>query len=110
MLLAATGAAAGAVFLSAGDDIKNGYLAIERTGRVATALVLCINDYRTTLNQRDVLQDAEEKELVLKACHKRCALRTLRVLEKNGGIFIKLGQHLVTSPRERTKGGRSALT
>ena len=30
----------------------------------------------------------------LKACHKRCAERTLRVLERNGSIFIKLGQHL----------------
>lgn len=30
----------------------------------------------------------------LKACHQRCADRTLRVLEKNGSIFIKLGQHL----------------
>lgn len=32
---------------------------------------------------------------MLAACHKRCAQRTLKVLEKNGGIFIKLGQHLV---------------
>jgi len=31
---------------------------------------------------------------MLRACHKRCAERTLRVLEKNGSIFIKLGQHL----------------
>lgn len=30
----------------------------------------------------------------MKACHQRCADRTLRVLEKNGSIFIKLGQHL----------------
>lgn len=40
---------------------------------------------------------AESKDgwpTVLKACHKRCAERTLRVLEKNGSIFIKLGQHL----------------
>ncbi|KXX75883.1 ABC1 family protein MCP2 [Madurella mycetomatis] len=94
VLLATTGGAATAVFLSFGDDVKNGYQAIERTGRVASALVICINDYRTTLNQRESIQDAEEKELVLKACHKRCALRTLRVLETNGGIFIKLGQHL----------------
>lgn len=45
--------------------------------------------YRVTLNQ-------PEKELpsLLRACHKRCAERTLRVLEKNGSIFIKLGQHL----------------
>lgn len=32
--------------------------------------------------------------MILKACHKRCAERTLKVLEKNGSIFIKLGQHL----------------
>ncbi|GAB1315116.1 hypothetical protein MFIFM68171_05326 [Madurella fahalii] len=94
VFLATTGGAATALFLSAGDDIKNGYQAIERTGRVASALVLCINDYRTILKQRESIEDAEEKELVLKACHKRCAVRTLRVLEKNGGIFIKLGQHL----------------
>ena len=31
---------------------------------------------------------------ILNACHKRCAERTLRVMEKNGSIFIKLGQHL----------------
>lgn len=36
----------------------------------------------------------EERTAFLKACHKRCAERTLRVLEQNGSIFIKLGQHL----------------
>jgi aarF domain-containing kinase len=46
------------------------------------------------LNQRDKLQDKIEQRKVLKDCHKRCAERTLKVLEKNGGIFIKLGQHL----------------
>ena len=40
-------------------------------------------------------RDESEREAMLKACHKRCAERTLKVLEKNGGIFIKLGQHLV---------------
>ena len=30
----------------------------------------------------------------MNACHRRCAERTLKVLEKNGSIFIKLGQHL----------------
>lgn len=52
------------------------------------------SSYRTTLNQRNTIIDHEEKETLLKGCHKRCAERTLRVLEKNGGIFIKLGQHL----------------
>lgn len=46
--------------------------------------------YRTTL-KRDADADYEEQ---LKACHLRCAKRTLRTLERNGSIFIKLGQHL----------------
>jgi aarF domain-containing kinase len=47
------------------------------------------------LNQKnkEPLSEVDAAEL-LKACHKRCAERTLRVLEKNGSIFIKLGQHL----------------
>lgn len=36
----------------------------------------------------------EEWQSSLKECHQRCANRTLRVLEQNGSIFIKLGQHL----------------
>ena len=39
-------------------------------------------------------QGDDEWHLKLKACHKRCAERTLEVLERNGSIFIKLGQHL----------------
>ena len=31
---------------------------------------------------------------MLKACHKRCAERTFDAMERNGSIFIKLGQHL----------------
>jgi aarF domain-containing kinase len=50
------------------------------------------NSYRTTLNQTS--GSPEEQDAMLKACHKRCAERTLVVLEKNGSIFIKLGQHL----------------
>lgn len=36
----------------------------------------------------------EGQSNALKACHKRCAERTLQAMEKNGSIFIKLGQHL----------------
>ena len=55
-------------------------------------LDLNIYSYRVTLKEK---HDSEnEQALSLKACHKRCADRTLRVLEKNGSIFIKLGQHL----------------
>ncbi|KAI0099466.1 ABC1-domain-containing protein [Daldinia grandis] len=106
VLTAATTAAAGAGVLAFTDDIKAGYDATERSGRVAATLALCINDYRTSLNQRDHTEDYDEKDHILRACHKRCAERTLKVLEKNGGIFIKLGQHLSAMtyllPREWT--------
>ncbi|CAK7227115.1 hypothetical protein SEUCBS140593_006469 [Sporothrix eucalyptigena] len=94
VLLTASGGAATATILAFTDDIKQSYETVERTGRVAAALVLCINDYRKTLSHREKIDDEVEQNELLKACHKRCALRTLRVLEKNGGIFIKLGQHL----------------
>ncbi|KAH7149541.1 ABC1 family-domain-containing protein [Dactylonectria estremocensis] len=96
ILYASTGTAAtiGAGALAFTEDIKNGYEAAERTGRVAAALAICINDYRTTLNARATTEDQGEQAVLLNSCHKRCAERTLVVLEKNGGIFIKLGQHL----------------
>lgn len=62
--------------------------------------------YRTTLNQKETVEDPDEQAQLLKDCHKRCAERTLKVMEKNGGIFIKLGQHLSAMnyllPREWT--------
>ncbi|KAK3377923.1 ABC1 family-domain-containing protein [Podospora didyma] len=93
-LLAASGGAAALGLFVVGDKVTHVYEATERTGRVVVALAVCVNDYRTTLNQRETIDDPEESNLVLNACHQRCADRTLKVLERNGGIFIKLGQHL----------------
>jgi len=50
------------------------------------------HSYRVTLKKE--ASSPEEYDALIKACHKRCAERTLRVLEKNGSVFIKLGQHL----------------
>ncbi|KAH8428800.1 ABC1 kinase family protein [Aspergillus melleus] len=54
--------------------------------------ILVLTSYRVTLKQET--SSPEERSENIRACHKRCAERTLRVLEKNGSIFIKLGQHL----------------
>ncbi|KAH6655662.1 ABC1 family protein [Truncatella angustata] len=94
VLTAAATAGTGAGILAFTDDIKFGYEATERAGRVASALYINISEYRTTLKKREKIQDAEESDSILRKCHKRCAVRTLKVLEKNGGIYIKLGQHL----------------
>ncbi|KAB8269971.1 ABC1 family-domain-containing protein [Aspergillus minisclerotigenes] len=74
------------------DNVQHLYRAAARTGRVVGTLAVCINDYRVTLNRET--SSPEERNEELRACHKRCAERTLRVLERNGSIFIKLGQHL----------------
>ncbi|CAD6505119.1 BgTH12-07977 [Blumeria graminis f. sp. triticale] len=76
------------------NELEHTYKATVRTGRVLGTLALCINDYRQTLNQNEQPGDEEEKIRALTACHQRCANRTLETLEKNGSIFIKLGQHL----------------
>ncbi|CAN9256003.1 unnamed protein product [Alternaria alternata] len=69
----------------------NGVLCFNETVDIVVAtLVLNIRDYRDVL-KRDDEPDYNEQ---LKACHLRCAKRTLHTLEKNGSIFIKLGQHL----------------
>jgi hypothetical protein len=57
---------------------------VVRCGRVGWTLARCVYDYRVTM------RDARD----MSECHLRCAQRTLRVFEKNGGIYIKLGQHL----------------
>ncbi|KAL3424463.1 ABC1 family protein [Phlyctema vagabunda] len=94
LLAATTGTAVGVGTFAFADDIKHSYKAAERSGRVASALAVCINDYRVTLNHNEKTEDEDEKARMLKDCHQRCADRTLKVLEKNGSIFIKLGQHL----------------
>lgn len=65
--------------------------AIQRTWRVAECLAVCIYDYRSVLKSG---KEGNEYNEALKACHTRSAQKTLKAMEKNGSIFIKLGQHL----------------
>ena len=50
------------------------------------------DSYRVTLKYNGA--DEKEGKKLLQECHKRCAERALRVMEQNGSVFIKLGQHL----------------
>ncbi|KAK5138359.1 hypothetical protein LTR08_003420 [Meristemomyces frigidus] len=76
--------------LAFSERVRHAYMACERSGRVCVTLAVCVNDYYWLLKKGD---DPEFKSL-LSACHKKCAQRTLEAMEKNGSIFIKLGQHL----------------
>ncbi|KAE8205388.1 hypothetical protein A4X06_0g3981 [Tilletia controversa] len=71
---------------------KDAIIALQRTAVITSAVVLCMLDYRRTMNRKyESKQDEVEQ---LRQCHLRSAHRVLRALQQNGGLFIKLGQHL----------------
>jgi len=67
-------------------------LAIKRSTTIAKAVALCVWDYRKTLNKK--YADREEEAEGLRQCHLRSAHRVLVALRENGGLYIKLGQHI----------------
>ncbi|KAF2004833.1 ABC1 kinase family protein [Amniculicola lignicola CBS 123094] len=90
LLLAGGGIGVTSAIVAVNDDAKHAFAAAQRSGRVVSTLFVCINDYRNTIKR----ESEEDYTELLRACHLRCAKRTLVTLEKNGSIFIKLGQHL----------------
>lgn len=67
-------------------------LALKRSATIGKAAALCVWDYRKTLNKK-YDSKADEQE-ALRQCHLRSAHRVLVALQENGGLYIKLGQHL----------------
>ncbi|GAC95908.1 hypothetical protein PHSY_003486 [Pseudozyma hubeiensis SY62] len=67
-------------------------LALTRSTTIAKAVALCVWDYRSTLAKKHATpaDDAEE----LRQCHLRSAHRILTALQTNGGLYVKLGQHI----------------
>lgn len=71
---------------------KHTIQSIERISVVAIATFRCFKLYKDVL---DVEYDtAKDRAMALKRTHKRSAYITLKALETNGGIYIKLGQHI----------------
>ncbi|SPO24008.1 uncharacterized protein UTRI_03451_B [Ustilago trichophora] len=67
-------------------------LALTRSTTIAKAVALCVWDYRSTLNKKYPTREEEAEEL--RQCHLRSAHRILAALQTNGGLYVKLGQHL----------------
>ncbi|KAK7057167.1 ABC1-domain-containing protein [Favolaschia claudopus] len=69
---------------------------------------LGVIDYKTTFSRLEKQKDTvgeDERSRAISECHTRSARRVLKALLANGGIFIKLGQHLgsiLVLPREWT--------
>lgn len=68
------------------------FLLVERVGVVSLAMTRCFGLYLWVLNRT---YSSEEEYLdSLSKTHKKAAEITLHALRKNGGIYIKLGQHI----------------
>ncbi|KAJ7045544.1 ABC1 family-domain-containing protein [Mycena alexandri] len=85
--------------------IRHSVLAGLRCYRVVAAAGLGVLDYKTTFLQLSKTASEDERLRAVSDCHTRSAHRVLKALLANGGIFIKLGQHmasLLVLPREWT--------
>ncbi|KAF7376170.1 ABC1-domain-containing protein [Mycena sanguinolenta] len=90
--------------------LRHGALATIRCYRIVEAACLATIDYKTTFAQLEKRSASEDDRLrSISECHTRSAHRVLKALLANGGIFIKLGQHLgsiMVLPREWTSAMR----
>lgn len=86
------------------DGVRHVYLTTGRVSVVTWATIQCFHHYRKVLNAN--YENKSQYYDDLSKCHLKCAEITLRALEKNGGIYIKLGQHISAMtyllPREWT--------
>ncbi|CAI1590813.1 hypothetical protein SEUBUCD646_0L03050 [Saccharomyces eubayanus] len=74
------------------DSVKHTALTSKRVAVVTQATTRCFYHYKRALNK--TYESKKEREVALNDCHKMCALITLQALRSNGGIYIKLGQHI----------------
>lgn len=86
------------------DKFRHAVLTVDRVGVVTVAMIRCFALYKETLGKE--YDSTTARQDALSKTHKRAAEITLKALEKNGGIYIKLGQHITALtyllPREWT--------
>ncbi|KAK3092968.1 hypothetical protein FSP39_009499 [Pinctada imbricata] len=88
------GAIGGTGYVLKQNDWDVATLGVLRFGRAAFAAVRLVVDYKVSLYGIDA--DTEEYQKVKSEVHLRCALNLRRMCCKNGGAFIKVGQHVGT--------------
>ncbi|KAM0790557.1 hypothetical protein ACM66B_004426 [Microbotryomycetes sp. NB124-2] len=71
-------------------------IAADRCLRVGWAVFWCIVDYKVLFRKEwpDTPEGKQQRHEDYENTHSKCAVRIREVLKKNGGIYIKLGQHL----------------
>ncbi|KAF8135469.1 ABC1 family-domain-containing protein [Boletus edulis] len=85
------------------QPFRHTVLAVVRCSRIARAAIAGAIDYKYTFAHSYISEG--EMSQAYSECHTRSAKRVLKALLANGGVFIKLGQHmasLVVLPKEWT--------
>ncbi|KAF5385816.1 hypothetical protein D9615_002577 [Tricholomella constricta] len=85
---------AGWVAYENSQPFRHTLLAVMRCSRVGRAAILGVIDYKATFARK--YESDNEYTQALSQCHTRSAQRVLRALLANGGVFIKMGQHLAS--------------
>ncbi|KAG6917318.1 hypothetical protein DXG01_002976 [Tephrocybe rancida] len=87
-------AVAGWVAYDTSEPFRHTVLAVVRCSRLGVAAAVGAVDYKTTLAWS--YPSEEDYTEALSECHARSARRVLRALLANGGVFIKMGQHMAS--------------
>lgn len=74
------------------DGARHAALTAERVSVVAWATIKCFKIYKDVLGSQYV--DGKTQKEAMSEAHLKAAKITLKALETNGGIYIKLGQHV----------------
>ncbi|KAL0080335.1 ABC1 family-domain-containing protein [Phycomyces blakesleeanus] len=83
---------AGTALYETDDRFRHVIFAIQRSGISTSIGVRVAADYKWTLSKK--YSSKEEEIKAKKECDQRCAERVLIGLQKLGGIYVKLGQHI----------------
>ncbi|KAF7724486.1 hypothetical protein EC973_000936 [Apophysomyces ossiformis] len=85
-------ATGGSIMYHTNDRFRHVISALERCGTAGAVGAKVAWNYKQTLSQK--YDDPKEREAAKRACHKRSAEHVLAGLQKLGGIYVKLGQHV----------------
>lgn len=80
------------IMYKSNDQFRHVTNALERSGIAGIVGAKIAFDYQRTLSKDYITEDAYEE--AKKACHQRCAERALVAVQRLGGVYVKLGQHI----------------
>ncbi|EFI28146.1 atypical/ABC1/ABC1-B protein kinase [Coprinopsis cinerea okayama7 len=86
--------AAGVTAYKTHKGFRHTVLAVVRCSRIADAAIRGAIDYKVMMSKS--YGSDEEVNRAWSECHTRSAKRVLKALLANGGVFIKMGQHMAT--------------